>query len=229
MKVESSRDYGMFKRMRGNRPAHPRHVRSIASAYAANPDSAKYNPILVNEKFEVVDGQHRLEALKSLGLEVYYLQVPGLGLRDVQRLNQNARSWRAIDFARSFAELGNKNYQMYMEFREEYLLTHTLTVMALTLSRLDSEGTRSTERFRNEEFVVLDLKQAHAFIRDLLEVGQIYQNFRAKAFALAFLQLWRSPDYNQEHFITQLMKRAHTIGRRAKTADYAEALNAVYN
>ena len=38
------------------------------------------SPILVNEKMEVIDGQHRLQAQKELNLPTYYIKNKGYDL-----------------------------------------------------------------------------------------------------------------------------------------------------
>jgi len=44
-------------------------------------------PIMVNEKLEIVDGQHRLLAAKQLGYEIYYQKEENLDCADIVRMN----------------------------------------------------------------------------------------------------------------------------------------------
>ena len=70
-----------------------------------------HNPIVVNEKFEIIDGQGRFKALKTLSLPIEYILIPGLGLEECKKMNENSTTWNSRNFIVSEAELGNENYQ----------------------------------------------------------------------------------------------------------------------
>ena len=72
MKVEETTDYKQFKKVKGNRGYAQRHLKNLVSSIAQN-NLLQYSPIIVNDKMEVIDGQHRLAAAQSLGLPIYYV------------------------------------------------------------------------------------------------------------------------------------------------------------
>lgn len=63
--IKRTNNYDMFKRLEGNRFVDPKKVNKLKKSI--NEVGYISNPIIVNEKMEVIDGQHRLEALKELG------------------------------------------------------------------------------------------------------------------------------------------------------------------
>ena len=69
-KIHVTSDYDQFTYLVGNRDIVNKHVKSL-SAEIDNRDLEI--PIIVNEKMEVCDGQHRLEAYKVLGKPVPYI------------------------------------------------------------------------------------------------------------------------------------------------------------
>lgn len=71
--IKKTMDYDIFKSVDFNREKNKRHVESIKQILQKE-NLLHLHPILVNEKMEVVDGQHRLEAAKQLGLEVFFIQ-----------------------------------------------------------------------------------------------------------------------------------------------------------
>lgn len=107
-------DYSQFKRLEGNRD--PRSSKAIIESIKA----IGYidNPILVNEKMEVIDGQNRLEALKQLEMPVYYHIVEGIGADEAVRLNIGRSNWKTLDYVKSYAERGNESYQKLLNFHE---------------------------------------------------------------------------------------------------------------
>lgn len=56
--VKMTKDYMRFKRIKGNRKLYPGHVEYLRQVLLDKPDMLSYNPILVNERFEIIDGQH---------------------------------------------------------------------------------------------------------------------------------------------------------------------------
>lgn len=107
--ILTTTDYSKFKKLQGNRGVEEIRVKSLM-------DSIKQvgwisNPIIVNRKMEVVDGQGRLEALRRLNLPVEYHVVDDADLKACRVMNTNNRSWRPLDYIKSYAESGIKDYQ----------------------------------------------------------------------------------------------------------------------
>lgn len=68
-----TRDYEIFKTVNFNRNKSKYHIAQIKKIILQE-NLLHLHPILVNEKMEVIDGQHRLEAAKELNLEIYYIK-----------------------------------------------------------------------------------------------------------------------------------------------------------
>lgn len=68
------------------------------------------SPIIVNENFIVIDGQHRLTACQQLGIPVEYIIKPGLGDDDIVRMNTVQKPWKLINFIEAFANEGKEEY-----------------------------------------------------------------------------------------------------------------------
>ena len=88
--VYKTTEYGLFTKMLGNRDLRNYHVNNLKQSISEKQIEA---PILVNELYQVINGQHRLESCKKLNLPVYYIVIPGLTLEDVQRLHANSKNW----------------------------------------------------------------------------------------------------------------------------------------
>lgn len=113
-------DYSMFKKLLGNRAV--KSVNKIIESVLEV--GALYDPLLVNEKYEVIDGQNRLEALKELGMPVHYIIQPGIGYKECQWLNIGRSNWSTEDHIYFFAERGNQEYRrlasLMMEFQKKF-------------------------------------------------------------------------------------------------------------
>ena len=110
-------EYDAFQRLEGNRKVLQERVNLIKQSIG----QVGYvsNPIIVNEKMEVIDGQGRLEALKQLHLPVEYRVIEGLTVRECQAINRKTKRWTITDFVDCFAELGNVNYVRLKKLGEE--------------------------------------------------------------------------------------------------------------
>ena len=107
-----SRDYSKFKFIEGNRDLD--HVKKVEKSI--NSVGYLWQPILVNENYEIVEGQHRFTACKNLGLPIIYIIQPGIGIREVQALNTCSKNWTTKNHihVRATGELENVSYR-YLE------------------------------------------------------------------------------------------------------------------
>lgn len=112
-------DYSIFKRLTGNRDIPETRISKIVNSIKAI--GWVRNPIIVNEKMEVIDGQGRLTALQRLGMPVEYVIAEGAGNKECIHMNINMVNWSQADFVKSYAEQGNVNYQRLLSLMERYV------------------------------------------------------------------------------------------------------------
>ena len=113
--VHTTVDYFMFKPIGGNRTLNELHVRRLRDSIKAN---YLFTVIIVNEDYQLIDGQHRFEVIKELQLPLNYIICKGYGLTEVQILNQNSKNWTADDFMEGYCNLGKKDYEIYRQFKD---------------------------------------------------------------------------------------------------------------
>ena len=117
-KVYTTKDYSIFKRLVGNRDIPETRISKIVESIQTI--GWVHNPIIVNEKMEVIDGQGRLTALKRLKIQVEYIIAEGAGNKECIYMNMNMVNWKLPDFIKSYAEQGNENYQRLLSLMEKY-------------------------------------------------------------------------------------------------------------
>jgi len=113
----STNDYTIFRIIKGNRKLDEVNVKRIIESMK---ESYEFTLVIVNEKMEVIDGQHRIEACKRLGLEITYIIIEGLDLTDVIRYNSIQKSWQKPQHLESQIDLGNQAYIWLYEFMKNY-------------------------------------------------------------------------------------------------------------
>lgn len=116
--VYSTNDYDKFKKLEGNRDVSELRVRKIMSSI----EKVGYikNPIVVNEKYEIIDGQGRVEALSRLGLPIDYVVHEGAGIRECVEMNINMTNWTMTDYIKSYADQGVLSYQYFLNLLKQF-------------------------------------------------------------------------------------------------------------
>ena len=111
-------NYELFTRLEGNRPVLSNRVTKIKGSITKN--GYIFNPIVVNEKMEIIDGQGRFEALKMLGRPIDYVIAEGAGLQECIALNASGTIWTITDYINSYCEMGNENYIRLRDIMNEF-------------------------------------------------------------------------------------------------------------
>ena len=192
-KIHKTMEYDKFKRMAGNRPIRRGHIQNIKIKIE---EKDLKSPIVVNKQYEIIDGQHTLEARKELNLPVYYRFGEKMDLHDVQTLNSTNLPWNNDDFCDSYIELGNRHYKIYKSFRKKYQLQHE-TAMILLTGR-DMKALRSV--FRNGEFRVANLDDAEKKAQMLFSLRDYVPGARQDVFAKALMIANSRDGFNFKRF-----------------------------
>lgn len=223
-KIKSTNDYNRFKIFDGNRKLNHAHIKAMEATLSEKPHLIPLNPILVNDKFEIIDGQHRFEAIKKLGLEIHYIVGDNLGLEDIQALNAASKNWTPTDFAKSYRDLGDKNYDTYLEFKREYKFNHDILLNYLSLHK-----PMTTTVFKRGLFRVTNKEKSIDLANKLSSLENFYSGYKRRSFALAFQRMWENPEYDHKQMLEKMEKYGHKLQDYALPNDYLRALEEIYN
>ena len=228
-----SHDYDKFTRVKGNR--NPKSAKKIIESI--NNVGYILNPILVNEKFEVIDGQNRLDALRELGLPVHYIVQKGIGIEECRALNINQTVWKMDDYIVSYAESGYESYQKLLklmnEFRQNGLNTEAILLLCCPYLVKESGGYNAD--VRDGSIVISDkrFELGRIRIRKAIDLGLL--GFKNK-YGFTARTFWGAISYAFEHNdvdITVLAKRLlddpHSVKPTSKTSDQLSYFDAIYN
>lgn len=116
--INETYDYWKFKKQKGNREITTKGLRILELSVERN--GWKPEPILVNENFEVCDGQHRLEYAKKNHLPIPYIVRKGITPSMCIMINSRRKNWTTDDYIRHYAELGNESYQLIKDLATRF-------------------------------------------------------------------------------------------------------------
>lgn len=114
-----TKDYDIFKKHPNNREIVQSNVDKIKKSIQLK-NLLEFRPILVDSQMRVMDGQHRLEAAKLLGVEVYYQQAAEEKEETdkIVLLNAYQKAWSKEDFLNYYASKGKEEYVKLYNFKE---------------------------------------------------------------------------------------------------------------
>lgn len=110
-------DYSIFK------PAKNRNVdaRKVAKKKESIAQINLQQPIIVNRRMQIVDGQHRFQALKELGMPINYIVSYNWRTdEDTATMNNTQDSWNTINWAEFRISQGNQRVREAMELARNY-------------------------------------------------------------------------------------------------------------
>ena len=103
-------DYNKFTKMPGNRDVKDKSMQDID--LSMNTVGQIADPVIVNEYFQICEGQHRFDIWVVRNLPIYYCIIPGLRLEHCMALNTCGGKWTNDDRINSFA---TENTEIYIE------------------------------------------------------------------------------------------------------------------
>ena len=220
--VHTTTDYFLFKILNGNRTINMAHLHNLRKSIVNN---FLFTVIIVNEKYEIIDGQHRFQIIKELKLPLNYIVCEGYGLKEVHSLNQNSRSWDAEDFMNGYADMGIDDYIAYRTFKKKYGIGHQETMTVLggkSYGHLKSD-------FAEGLFKIKSLVEAEKTMQTIFRVEPYYSGFKRRTFVNAMFQLLKNPNFDFEEFIRKLKLQPTVMKDCTSTENYREHIEEIYN
>ncbi len=230
--VLQTSDYGLFHTIESNRNVNKRHVQLLINSFENNPALVKTRPILVNEKMEVIDGQHRLQACMALRIPVCYMMATGTDVESAQLMNALQKNWSSIDFARSYALNRNNadraaKYRTFLSLFEEYKVP--ITVLITFCEQRQRQN--NTRDFRHGDLEIIDEAVTRKWLNMAEELSELVSPeviaHNRYIFLSTLTKLFRHPNYDHERMIKKMNEKrlAHEPDRQG----YLHAMENIYN
>ena len=220
--VHTTTDYYLFKSIEGNRNKNLLHINRLKKSMSNN---YLFTVIIVNEKYEIIDGQHRFDVIQELKLPLHYITCKGYGLNEVHILNQNSKTWNSDDYLDGYCSLGYPEYIKYKKFKETYSLGHNET---LTLLMGVVKGGK-IEEFFSGEFKIKSLSEATKNIETISLVAPYYNGYKRRSFIFAMLGLFKNPRFEFTDFLQKLKQQPTSLMDCPTTTSYLVLIEEIYN
>lgn len=224
-------DYGKFKFRDDNREQiNKAQVKVLAEAIRESNKLHLY-PMLVNQDYEIINGQHRLLAAKDLGVNIYYEIDHDFKDEDLLAAN-SSKQWVSTDYLNYWCKHHSPEYLKLHEFIKK---TGLQVRVAIDLCRVRTNETRLDDfrkgKFLMREDVEVDVDVCHQtvmLIREYFHVSNTIWSSSVR-FWKALILLVRHVNFEREHWIYNLKKYMSSIGIRASILEYLKLFGHIYN
>lgn len=201
-KIFKTHNYSMFKKIKGNRDLNDRHVNSLVKSIEEK--GLILNPAIVNEKSELIEGQHRLAACEILNEPFYYYVLEGGNIDDVTVLNQNRKNWGFTEWMNRYADYNKIEYKIYKHLYERWGFDHWSTIFLLCRTKGYRSRAGLKDKFYSGTLKIETLEQGKKWAQRIMDIEPFYKNHKRRAFIQAMIRVFHDRQYNHRMFLKKL-------------------------
>ena len=202
------KDFARFKILERNRDVSKSQVNKLIGSMKE--PRGQVEPITINEKWEVINGQHRLDAAIDGNLDhVIVIMSYGATIADVIVMNTTQKKWNFWDFLKCHSHKTAPNhdeYQKIKKFLKDYPISHQAALWMLSGNNHDA----GMEDFEAGEFKILHMEEAQKQ-GDLLRKVKGYKtvNVSVTKFCWAFVKIQNATTHKK--YGAKPMSMAHLM------------------
>ena len=227
MKIHTTTNYGQFKFVHGNRDYNQANLKRINDSVDDN--GPLVFVLIVNERLEMIDGQHRFKVWSDRGLPIDYIIKQGYGLPQVHAFNQNTKNWGLNEFLASYIKLGKKDYETYGLFKDRYKFGHN-ECLGLLAAKNGYTSNMKFDQFRKGFFKIVDYSDAVDIAEKVYDFEPYYEGFRRRTFIFALSRIIRNiNEYNHKQMLNKLSYQSAKLTDQSSVFDYLKVLEGIYN
>ena len=219
-----SKNYNQFKKIKGNRELNQLHLKRLTQSVNEN-DLLFANPILVNEYYEIIDGQHRFEVCQNLGKPIYYIKCKGLGLNEIQILNANSKNWKLMDYVDGYCDMGLSEY-CYLKSEIERT---GLTISLLLTMMASSDNSDKTAELKNGNLKLPYKKRAIVISQWIADFEMYYPGAKRRSFVNALSNIHKLKEYDHSKMMQKIKYQSTKLVDCTNTKSYLALLEEIYN
>lgn len=229
-KIYITKDYSCFKSLQGNREVLEKRRDIIRKSIEEN--GYIRNPIVVNEKMEIIDGQGRFEALKELGFQIEYVIAYGAGQKECIALNISQKNWTSMDYVKSYMDMGNREYRVIYNMKQMFPNQEISNIAGICTNINNGGGSVATAlksgkiKLYNEETIIERLK-FYEKIHNIISGDTDYGLQRPYAAIVNFV--YECKEINENRILEQLERCKAFITPSFTTIQVLRNLEFIYN
>ncbi len=224
--VYSTKDYNKFKFRGDNRIIKEPHVKGLIK----NMRERGWEPgsyVVINNKGEVIDGQHRVKAATQVGIAILYTIEKSAGFDTIRNLNRNQKNWAITDHIHGFIEENNPHYIKLNNYIKEFPELKVTECMMLCQNSFRSVA---REVFEGGDFKTKDMVKAREWGNNIMSLKPYFKGYSRSIFVRALVKiLSNKPEFKFERFLHKVQLRPNLIFMCGTVDQYVAMIEDVYN
>lgn len=195
-------------------------------------------PILVNEKGEIIDGQHRYMACKELGIAPEIVVGPDIDL--IPLINSTQLKWRIVDYVKYYASKGYPDFILLQQLCEKHAITPSM-FMNIMLNKAPSRNglmrkTSSAEghplktgTFKFPDMSDKGIAKIERKIKAILDLVATLELPKTDKLLIAICRLTLDPNFRFDKMHAKVKYLKSRVYRCATINEYVNMLTGIYN
>jgi hypothetical protein len=227
MKIQSTTDYDQFQDIMSNREVDKHHVKRLVAAIKQQ-NMLHINPIVVNGKMEVIDGQHRLEAAKILKVPIHFIQDKTISKNEIAKLNSNKKNWAPIDYLNYYCVENVEPYLHLARLHNEWPFVSISTLAQLISTNKQYGG--ALKQFKEGNLKADNELVARRILSFADNIRNLSYDFAYdRNFLNALYKVCRIEDFSEEKFLSQLHENRMGLVKCVDEKQYVRCMEEIYN
>lgn len=231
--IQKTKDYSMFKILDGNRGIKKSHIKKLSQSIQKS-NHLNLHPIVVNREYEIIDGQHRLECARLLGLDIFYILSDNVEDEHLIDCNVNQKQFECENYIDFFAIKEKRAEYILLKdmlkssgLKPKALMTLILGVVSPSILEFLKTGKFKFPSNEKPEEMLLNYLNFSSYVKDKRITP--FSMFSNHAFTRAFRWLYKTNEFNEEIFFRKLDIRWFDLKPQRTSEDWYTLLISIYN
>jgi hypothetical protein len=204
--IYETKNYEKFSFMKGNRL-----IRTNTKLEASIKKNGIITPIIVNEHFEILGGQHRFNIAKKYNLPISYQIIPLTDINDVIQINSTSKQWTLHDYIHKYALENNKEYIRLSHLLSEYNnIISVSTIAAAAQGFLKLKGI-SSDNLKKGVFAFYNYKKFCILLDDYKNFLQKVALNKGQFLFFSYFNLYTLNNFDEKRLIAKIIGKESKI------------------
>jgi hypothetical protein len=221
--IQVTYDYDLFNHLDSNRDATPERIANLTESINEE-DLTDCIPIVVNEKFLIIDGRGRYETLKRMGKPIFYVQKDfgEKSERVMIILNAYQKSWAANNYIDYYIKKEVPTFLKVANCMSMYQVSSSIAIMFVTNGRCDYSDVKSGK-------IKTGAIPYNRYGDALMSFKEIFKDYAHIFFVRALVYLINEGIYKHKEDFKKFVKHRASLIGCANTVQYLKMFEEIFN
>lgn len=223
--IKCSTDYEQFTSSVEQRLMKPNLVAKITASmkkFGFIPTT----PIVVDKNNRILDGQHRFQSARNLGIAFYFVVADHMPIDTIREMAKASASWDFGDYVTSHIHQGNDNYIRLRDLKE---------LSGLGWSAF-MNGCFTDGKTRRDDIILGRFSLTERNEADIMDflgkfdlLKSLFAGWGNRSFVIACAVCFSHPNYNHDQMKQRLKYQSTMLVRCPNAEAYVKMLETIYN